>query len=97
VKHNGEVLPHALAGGIVEGMNASSSYLWKNNRDGAGKLAAQLLQEGYRVSIAAEPLQTGCDHMAARHVHRACVAQRCDAWRRASMRSRRKPAWRCAA
>jgi hypothetical protein len=58
-KHNGEVLPHALTGGIVEGMNASSSYLWKNNRDGAGKLAAQLLQEGYRVSIAAEPLQTG--------------------------------------
>ncbi|MFN0100082.1 MAG: M14 family zinc carboxypeptidase [Gemmatimonadaceae bacterium] len=58
-KHNGEVLPHALSGGIVEGMNASSSYLWKNNRDGAGKLAAHLLQEGYRVSIAAEPLQTG--------------------------------------
>lgn len=59
VKMNGEVLPHAIAGGVVEGMNASSSYLWKNDRDGAAKLAAQLLQEGFRVSIAAESIQTG--------------------------------------
>lgn len=59
VRVNGEILPHAITGGIVEGMNASSSYLWKNDRDGAAKLAAQLLQDGYRVSIAAEPIQTG--------------------------------------
>ena len=56
---NGQVLPHAIAGGIVEGANATSSYLWRNDRNGAGKLAAQLLQEGYRVAVASEPLQTG--------------------------------------
>ncbi len=59
VRMNGEVLPHAVAGGVVEGANATSAYLWRNDRNGAGKLAAQLLQEGYRVAIAAEPLQTG--------------------------------------
>ena len=59
VRMNGEVLPHAITGGIVEGMNASSSYLWRNDRNGAGKLAAQLLQEGFRIAVAAEPVQTG--------------------------------------
>jgi len=57
---NGEVLPHAIAGGIVGGgTTASSSYLWKNDRDGAAKLGAQLLQDGYRISIATQPIQTG--------------------------------------
>jgi hypothetical protein len=59
VRMNGEVLPHALAGGIVEGRDAASAYLWRNDRNGAAKLAAQLLQEGYRVAIAAEGIQTG--------------------------------------
>ena len=59
VRMNGEILPHAIAGGVTEGANASSSYLWRNDRNGAGKLAAQLLQEGYRVAVAAEPIQTG--------------------------------------
>lgn len=59
VRMNGEVLPHAVAGGIVDGANATSAFLWRNDRDGAGKLAAQLLQEGFRVAIAAEPIQTG--------------------------------------
>ena len=59
VRMNGEVLPHAVPGGIVEGAAATSAFLWRNDRNGAGKLAAQLLQEGYRVAIAAEPIQTG--------------------------------------
>lgn len=56
---NGEVLPHAIAGGIVEGRDARSAYLWRNDRNGAAKLAAQLMQQGHRVAIASEPLQTG--------------------------------------
>jgi hypothetical protein len=56
---NGEVLPHAITGGIVEGRDARSSFLWRNDRNGAGKLAVQLLQEGYRVSIATKAIQTG--------------------------------------
>lgn len=59
VRVNGETLPHAIAGGIVDGGNATSAFLWRNDRNGAAKLAAQLLQEGYRVAIAAEPIQTG--------------------------------------
>jgi len=56
---NGEVLPHAIAGGIVEGRDARSAFLWRNDRNGAAKLAAQLMQEGFRISIAAEGIQTG--------------------------------------
>ncbi len=59
VRLNGEMLPHAIAGGIVEGRDARSAFLWRNDRNGAAKLAAQLLQEGYRVSIAGEAIQTG--------------------------------------
>lgn len=56
---NGEVLPHAINGGIVEGRDARSAYLWRNDRNGAAKLAAQMMQQGFRVAIASEPLQTG--------------------------------------
>ena len=56
---NGEVLPHAIAGGIVEGRDARTAFLWRNDRNGAPKLAAQLLQEGYRIAIATEAMQTG--------------------------------------
>jgi hypothetical protein len=59
VRLNGEMLPHAIAGGIVEGRDARSAFLWRNDRNGAAKLAAQLLQEGYRIAIASEPIQTG--------------------------------------
>ncbi|MEX2182387.1 MAG: M14 family zinc carboxypeptidase [Gemmatimonadaceae bacterium] len=55
---NGEVLPHAIAGGIVEGADARSAFLWRNDRNGAAKVATQLLQDGYRVAVAAEPIQT---------------------------------------
>jgi hypothetical protein len=56
---NGEVLPHAIAGGIVDGADARSAFLWHNGRNAAAGVAARLLQEGYRVSIAAEPIQAG--------------------------------------
>jgi hypothetical protein len=59
VRMNGEVLPHPIAGGIVAGRERATAFLWRNDRNGAGKVAAQLLQEGYRVSIAARPLQAG--------------------------------------
>ncbi len=56
---NGEVLPVAVRGGIVEGAGAKSAYLWRNDRAGASRLAGQLLQEGYKLAIASEPIQTG--------------------------------------
>lgn len=56
---NGEVLPVRIAGGIVDGRDARSAFLWKNDRNGAAKVAALLLQDGYRVAIASEPIQTG--------------------------------------
>jgi hypothetical protein len=56
---NGERLPHAITGGIVEGADARSAFLWRNDRHGAAKVAAQLLQEGYRVAIASTEIQTG--------------------------------------
>ena len=59
VKMGADVLPHAIAGGIVEGRDARSAYLWRNDRNNSAKLAAQLMQEGFRVAIAAQPIQTG--------------------------------------
>ncbi len=59
VKMGAEVLPHAVTGGIVEGRDARTAYLWRNDRNNSAKLAAQLMQEGFRVAIAALPIQTG--------------------------------------
>ncbi|HRN54426.1 MAG TPA: hypothetical protein PK788_13095, partial [Gemmatimonadaceae bacterium] len=59
VKMGAEVLPHAIAGGIVEGRDARSAYLWRNDRNNSAKLAAQLMQEGFRVAIASQSIQTG--------------------------------------
>ena len=56
---NGEVLPVAVRGGIVEGAGAKSAYLFRNDRAGASRLAGELLQEGYKLAIASEPIQTG--------------------------------------
>jgi hypothetical protein len=56
---NGEVLPFAVKGGIVDGAGAKSAYLWRNDRAGASRLAGQLLQEGYKLAIASLPIQTG--------------------------------------
>jgi hypothetical protein len=56
---NGEVLPHAIPGGIVENREARSAFLWPNDRNAAAGVAARLLQEGYRISVAANAIQTG--------------------------------------
>lgn len=56
---NGEVLPVAIAGGIVEGRDARSAFLWRNDRNNSAKLAAQVMQQGYRVAIATQSIQTG--------------------------------------
>lgn len=56
---NGEVLPVAVRSGIVDGAGAKSAFLWRNDRAGASRLAGQLLQEGYKIAIASEPIQTG--------------------------------------
>ncbi|HEY5491949.1 MAG TPA: M14 family zinc carboxypeptidase [Gemmatimonadaceae bacterium] len=56
---NGETLPVTVRGGIVDGANARSAYLFRNDRAGASRLAGQLLQEGYKLAIGNEPLQTG--------------------------------------
>jgi hypothetical protein len=56
---NGEVLPVAITGGITEGRDARSAFLWRNDRNNSAKLAAHLMQEGYRVAIASRAIQTG--------------------------------------
>ena len=55
----GELLPVAVTAGVVDGRNARSAYLFKNDRNGASRLAGQLMKEGYRLAIATEPIQTG--------------------------------------
>lgn len=56
---NGELLPVAVAGGVVGGTRARSAYLFRNDRNGASRLAAALMREGFRLGIATEPVQTG--------------------------------------
>lgn len=56
---NGDAVPVAVRGGIVEGAGAKSAYLFRNDRAGASRLAGQLMQEGYKLAIASEPIQTG--------------------------------------
>jgi hypothetical protein len=56
---NGELLPVAVAGGVLGGTRARSAYLFRNDRNGAARLAAALMREGFRLGIATEPLQTG--------------------------------------
>ena len=56
---NGEQLPVQVTAGIVDGRNARSAYLFRNDRNGASRLAGQLMREGYRLAIATEPMQSG--------------------------------------
>ncbi len=87
---NGEVLPVRIAGGIVDGRDARSAFVWKNDRDGAAKVAAQLLQEGYRVSVATKSIQTGSTTwprgtwVAVRSRNDSTLADRVDALARAA-------------
>jgi hypothetical protein len=55
----GERLPVSITGGIVDGKGARSSYLWRNDRQGASRLAAQLMQDGYKLAMTTESIETG--------------------------------------
>ncbi len=55
----GYSLPVVVSGGVVRGANATSAYLFSNARQGASRLTAALLNEGFRVAVASEPLEVG--------------------------------------
>ncbi len=56
---NGEQLPVSIPSGVIDGANARSAYLFRNDRNGASRLAASLMRDGFRLAIATEPIQTG--------------------------------------
>ena len=56
---NGELLAVDVPGGVVTGRNATSGYLFGPERNGASRLAYQLLREGFRVSVAPRPVEAG--------------------------------------
>jgi hypothetical protein len=53
----GELLPVDISRGIVSGSHPQSAYLFSPARNGASRLAYQLLAEGYRVSVATQPVE----------------------------------------
>jgi hypothetical protein len=55
----GELLAVDVGGGIVAGRNASAAYLFSPERNGAPRLAYQLLAAGYRVEVASLPIDAG--------------------------------------
>ena len=56
---NGEQLPVAITSGVTDGPNARSAYLFRNDRNGASRLAAALMREGFRLAVATDAIQTG--------------------------------------
>jgi hypothetical protein len=55
-----ERLPVELGGGVAAGgMPAKVAYLFSSASDGAARLAYHLLAEGYRVAVAAQPVEAG--------------------------------------
>jgi hypothetical protein len=59
VRVGGEVLPHAIASGIVDGRPAQSAYVFTPERNGAPRLAAALLREGFRVAVHPHAMEAG--------------------------------------
>jgi hypothetical protein len=55
----GELLAVDVGGGVVAGRNATSAYLFSPERNGAPRLAYQLLAERFRVSVASLPVDAG--------------------------------------
>jgi hypothetical protein len=53
----GELLPVDITRGVVSGSHPQSAYLFSPARNGASRLAWQLLAEGYRVSVATQPVE----------------------------------------
>jgi hypothetical protein len=52
----GEALPVAISGGVIRGQNATSAYLFRNDRQSASRLAAALLNEDFRLAVSNDPL-----------------------------------------
>jgi hypothetical protein len=55
----GEVLPVDVAGGVIGGARATSAYVFGPERNGASRLAYQLLAEGFRVAVGFRPVEAG--------------------------------------
>lgn len=55
----GEILPVEIPSGVVAGAGARSAYLFAPDRSGANRLAWHLLDEGFRVSVAMQPIEAG--------------------------------------
>ena len=55
----GEVLAVEIAGGVRGGERARSAYVFAPNRNGAARLTWHLLDEGYRVAVATQPITAG--------------------------------------
>jgi len=53
----GELLPVDITRGIVSGSHPQSAYLFSPARNGAARLAWMLLNEGYRLSVATQPVE----------------------------------------
>jgi hypothetical protein len=55
----GEALPVEIPRGVTGGARATSAYLFTPERDGASRLAYQLLAEGFRVGASVQPVDAG--------------------------------------
>ena len=55
----GDLVAVDVGGGIVAGHGATSAYLFGPERNGAPRLAYQLLAEGHRVAVASQPIEAG--------------------------------------
>jgi hypothetical protein len=55
----GELLAVEIGGGVASGQSATSGYLFGPERNGASRLAYQLLSEGFRVDVATQPVDAG--------------------------------------
>ena len=58
-RSGGELVAVEVRGGIVAGRSATSAYLFGPERNGAPRLAYQLLSEGFRVNTASQPVEAG--------------------------------------
>ncbi|HXV85254.1 MAG TPA: M14 family zinc carboxypeptidase, partial [Gemmatimonadales bacterium] len=56
---NGELLPVEVPSGIVGGGRAQSAYVFPPERNGALRLAYQLMAQGFRVAAAVQPVEAG--------------------------------------
>jgi hypothetical protein len=55
----GQLLAVEVSGGVMRGAPARSAYLFTSERNGASRLAYQLMRAGVRLAIASQPLEAG--------------------------------------